>query len=294
MAKKPSPADLKAKGEALAVQFAAVRKAQHFFSLQIGKSGLILKTHRRRPPEVLWRQGKKEGGGNKGAKGVANMSGKVMELQCDDLGSVPSTLVKMAKAEWAEAGQPARINLVEMSAEALAEIEGAGGDEEGENTEATETSTEDTGATQETATSEAADGGGGGEEPSADGGQEAAAEDTAQSPEEDLLTSLRREYDELQTKIVAAGDSANKGFAKKVSGLNTMFESQIEGNTKKARAVLGLLQTTIQTGLDAGDMAEPAEQNAPVDMAAAAESRRGRMADLEKSVDDLLAQFAAG
>ena len=268
MAKKPSAAELKAQGDELAKQFAEVRKAKHFFSLQIGKEGLILKTHRRKLPEVLWRMGKKEGASNKGAKGVATMSGKVMELQCDDLDTVPSTLPKLAKAYFAERNQPARITLVQLEDE----IEGEGEGDEGE--EGAEENEEATAAGGE----EAQEGGGG-------GGQQ-----------EDLQASLQAEYDELKPKIEACADSANKGFAKKIAGLNTMFETQISDNAKKARAVLGLLQTTIQAGIDAGDLQEDAGEGgageAAADPAKAAE-RQSRLADLEKGIDELLAQLAA-
>lgn len=265
MAKKPSAAELKTQGDELAKQFAEVRKAQHFFSLQIGKEGLILKTSKRKPAETLWRMGKKEGGSNKGAKGIATMSGKLLELQCDDLGSVPSTLPKLAKAYFAERNQPARISLVEMQGEP--EGEAAEGEDADENDEAATAS------------------GGGGEE-----GQEGGA------GAEDLQTSLQNEYDALKPKIEACGASANKGFAKKVAGLNGMFESQISDNPKKARAVLGLLQSTIQAGIDAGDLDENAGEGGATaggaDPAQAA-ARQAKLADLEKGVDELLAQFAA-
>ena len=279
MAKKPSAADLKAQGDALAAQFAEIRKAQHNFALLIAKDGLILETHRRHPGETLWRRGKKAGGGNKGAKGICTMSGKVIEFQCDDLGSVPSTLGKLFKAYCKERGQPVRGNFVEMTGEPETDDEEAQA-EEGQETQASSDGMEE----EEEVQASAGGGGEGGDTSPSEGGG---------GNEQDLVTSLQREYEELTPKIEASENSDNKGFAKKVGGLKTMFESQIEGNAKKARAVLGLLQTTIQAGLDAGDITEEAAEAGGADPAVLAE-RRNRIAELERGVDELLAQFAAG
>ena len=284
MAKKPSAAELKQQGTELAAQFAEMRKAQHNFALLIAKDGLILKTHRRQPGETLWRKGKKEGGSNKGAKGICTMSGKVIEFQCDDLGSVPSTLAKIFKTYCKERGQPVRGNFVEMTGEPETDEDAA----DAENEEM-----------------ETSGGGGGGQMEEEDMQMSAGGGDTSASENgegggggntEDLKTSLQREYEEILPNVEAATESENKGFAKKMGGLKTMFETQIEENPKKARAVLGLLQTTMQAGLDAGDFVMSAAGGGDAggpDPAVVAE-RRNRIAELERGVDELLAQFAAG
>ena len=298
MAKKPSAAELNQQGTELAAQFAEMRKAQHNFALLISKDGLILKTHRRQPAETLWRKAKKEGGSNKGAKGICTMSGKVIEFQCDDVGSVPSTLAKLFKAYCAERNQPARGNFVEMTGEPEVDEEGADGENE-------EMETAVGGGVEEEEEIQMSSGGGGSpasenEESGGGSGGSENAEESARAGgaanADDLKTSLQREYEEITPKIEAAGESENKGFARKVGGLKTMFETQIEENPKKARAVLGLLQTTLQTGLDAGDFTVDASGGGASegpDPAVLAE-RRNRIAELERGVDELLAQFAAG
>lgn len=327
MAKKPTGADAEKVAD-LEKQFAAIKKMPHYFAMQLGKNGVVFMSHKRWAPEVLERKLRKAGGSAKGAKGVATMSGKLLELQCDDLTAAPTTMDKKAKMEWKELGLPIRVSLVPMTDEARAEMEGAETDGEEENTEATEGA-----EAPETATEEAGAGGGGGGDAAGEaegsGGESADGSDgggdgeeqAAAAPQEDLVTSLQTEYDELKPKIEASAESENKGFAKKVAGLNTMFEAQIDGNAKKARAVLGLLQTTLQAGIDAGDlnlvaMEEeeptaatggdgPGEEEEDLQMStgeagaeapdpAVLEARRSRIADLERSVDDLLAQFAAG
>ena len=103
MAKKKSPAELKAEGAELGTLLAAVRKRDHNFALLIGKDGLVLETHPKKGADILRRNAKAAGGGPKGAAGVMRIQGKVIELACED-DSAPGTLVKLAKKHFAERG----------------------------------------------------------------------------------------------------------------------------------------------------------------------------------------------
>lgn len=291
MAKKPSPAELKKEGEELGKKFAEMRKTEHNFAMQIGKEGLVFQADKRKPPEALWRIAKKEGGSSKGAMGVATMSGKIIELDCVDPDGVPTNLAKLAKVYFKERGQPARIVIKGQPDEDADEDDADEGD-----------AVADEG------------GAGGGDAPA---GAETQAE-TAEAPaEEDAAPAaaadktLLEEFEELKPDIEACMASGNAGLAKKVGGLNTMFTAQVETNPKKAVAIFGLLKTTLDTAREAGDFViavpggsvegDPASAlptggdgagDAPQSDDPAVAERRNKIADLERGVDELLAEFA--
>ncbi|MEP5732077.1 MAG: hypothetical protein ABJL67_22195 [Sulfitobacter sp.] len=303
MAKKPSPAELKKQGEELAKTFGAIRKTEHNFAMQIGKEGIVFMADRKKPADALWRMAKKDGGSSKGAKGTCTMKGKMLVLTCDDPDGIPTNLMRLAKVHFSERNQSTKVVLA--------------GEEEGDDEEATEETGEEATA-------------GGGSEASAgdaDGGGDATAAADEEAPTEggggeSLLQRIQREFEELQPDLEAAEGSPNKGVVKKVGGLKKMFEGVVESDQKKAGAIIGLLRTTIQSARDAGDIAEAGETPAAPDYTAsqtsasdetgddgaeaavetgtgatapdpaAVEARRSKLAELERGVDELLAEFA--
>ncbi|MFQ5623077.1 MAG: hypothetical protein ACE5FS_06745, partial [Paracoccaceae bacterium] len=100
---KLSGAALKQESDALKEVIGRARKKPYNFAMLIGKDGIVLETDLRKAPEVLRRIAKSNGGGVKGATGVMNVSGKVVELDCDD-DNVPAALPKMAKRHFAQRG----------------------------------------------------------------------------------------------------------------------------------------------------------------------------------------------
>ncbi|KIN61589.1 hypothetical protein Z945_2582 [Sulfitobacter noctilucae] len=292
MAKKPSPAELKKEGEELGKKFAEMRKTQHNFAMQIGKEGLAFQADKRKPPEALWRIAKKEGGSSKGAMGTCMMSGKIIELDCVDPDNVPTNLAKLAKTYFKDRGQPARIVIKGQPDEEA--------DEEG--------TTEEAGA-------EAGGAAGGGDTAGGDTAgaapqaeeavpEEEAAKGAAPEPEKTLLEQL----EDMKPDIEACMASGNAGLAKKVGGLNTMFDAVVEKNPKKAVAIFGLLKTTLDTAREKGDfvVAVPGgevesggsvggdgmSEGAPAGDDPKVLERRSKIADLERGVDELLAEFA--
>ncbi len=272
MAKKPSPAELKKQGEELKKTFGAMRKVQHQFALQIGKEGIVFVADKKKPAAALWRAAKKDGGSSKGAMGTVTMKGKVMELDCEDPGAVPAGLARKAKVYFADRGQPAKVVIL-------------GVEEEGDDEDVTadEGTTEEAAAPAESGGGEAADGGGAAEEETVE-----EAEAGGGAKEETPKEILQREYAELVPQVEASELSPNAGIAKKIGGLKGMFEKEIEGNEKKARAVLEMLKTTITKALDDGDIPEAGAKGADP----AKEERMSKIAELERSVDELLAEFA--
>ncbi|MFK7836337.1 MAG: hypothetical protein AB8B60_08970 [Sulfitobacter sp.] len=302
MAKKPSPAELKTQGVELGKTLAAIRKAEHNFAMQIGKEGIVFMADKKKPADALWRIAKKEGGSSKGAKGTCTMKGKNLVIDCDEPDKMPSSLPRLAKVYFAERGQPAKVVLV------------------GEEEEEDENQTEDADAE---GGEEAA--GGGGAEAGGEGGGEGGGEAAAEGGEEggggqgeSPQQRLQAEFEELQPDLEAVEASPNKGLVKKVGGLKTMFESVLESDQKKATAIIGLLKTTLDTAREAGDLPEagaapetpPAEGDAPAGETAEAapaegggeagttapspeaQARREKLAELERGVDALLAEFA--
>lgn len=286
MAKKPAAAELKKQGDELKAKFSEIRKTTHQFAMQIGKEGIVFMADRKKPADALWRTAKKEGGSSKGAKGTCTMNGKVLELDCDDPGSVPSGLPRMAKVYFADRAQSVKVVLK--------------GEEDGEDAEAG--GTEEAGAEAPAAgagPAAGAEGGGGGAAAAApDAADGAAAEGNAETAVEAPngetdLEVLQREYSEIEIDLESAVGSENAALSKKVGGLKKMFEGQLNANPKKARAIFGLLTTTLDEARQAGDISEaPAGGGGDGPDPAAAEARRSQIAELESSVDALLAEFA--
>lgn len=108
---KRTPEEIKA--EALEVEdfVTTARQKPLNFALLIATEGVVLKAHPTKETDTLWRQAKTAGGGAKGAMGVMNVSGKVIELTCstDDF---PTSLPRQAKAHLKDLGILMRVQMV--------------------------------------------------------------------------------------------------------------------------------------------------------------------------------------
>jgi hypothetical protein len=96
-------------------------------------------------------------------------------------------------------------------------------------------------------------------------------------PNAALRDALLAEFETLAPKLDAARQSGQDPLIKKIDVVETMFRETIATDPNKARGILGLLTKTL-------------EKIAPA--ASGGGSRSGDLASLEKSVDDLLAEFA--
>lgn len=283
MAKKKSPAELKEEGEALSLALTAARKKELNFAMLIGKEGIVFETDLRKAPDILWRNGKKAGGGPKGVKGQVRVKGKLVELICDS-DDVPGVLVKTAKKHFAERGLAYKFQIITPS--------GASDDVADED----EDQSEDGGArrsrgsdpAEEAARAEMA-------EAVSEAVEEApqeVAQATAEQDPEDMTAGLRavlqREFDALGARIDEAGRSLNAGAATKVGKLAEMFQAQLGADLKKAAPVLSLLKTSIDAAIAAG--LTPADGAGPDPQVIAA--RMAEMDTLESQVDALLAEVA--
>ncbi|MFT5315681.1 MAG: hypothetical protein ACI9UK_001513 [Candidatus Krumholzibacteriia bacterium] len=294
MAKKKSPAELKTEGELLGKQLTEARKKQLNFALSIGKDGLLFETDLKKNPDVLWRNAKKAGGGAKGGRGFINVKGKVVELTCDD-DSVPKNLSQLAKKFFTERGQAYKFIIKTPSGEISDDD-----DEEELVADASARKRASDEAAAEAQSQEAPP-----EEEEVIAAVEEATEDAIEpevaqvvedggDPDEALRGVLQKEFDDLKADIDAALLSTNAGAAKKAEALRDMFASQISGDVKKTASVMTLLKTTVKDAIAAGTKGAEGAANGAADpaKAAAAADRLSKMAELEKGVDALLAEFA--
>ncbi len=133
------------------------------------------------------------------------------------------------------------------------------------------------------------DGEGDEEEPGAEGANVAAASgggDQDGGMTGDMETQLRdqlaQEYEALKPNLAEAKGASPPPMVKKIEGLEAMLTAELDRAPKKGIAVLGLLKKMIDGFKpDSGGAPDPAS-----------DARRSSLADLEKSVDALLKEFA--
>ncbi len=289
MAKKLSPADLKKQGEELSKQVAEIRKKDLNFAMVMGKEGVAFHTDRKKNPDILWRGAKSEAGGAKGAKGTVSMSGKVMVLDADDPGSVPGPLLKAAKKHFSDRGVVLRIMLKgqeepeddEDDADTAATAKAAKRADEKPQDAAPKRSE----PTPEPERAEKKE-----PEPAAEQADEKEVDAKAdQDARMDALReSLMKDFKAMKPDIDLAEAAQNPGLSKKIAGLARMFVDQIDTDVKRAHSVVGLLQTTIKTAKDKGELGAP-HAAAPNGGSVA---RRKKLAALERGVDKLLERLA--
>ncbi|MFN4170631.1 MAG: hypothetical protein ACK4GW_02635 [Pseudorhodobacter sp.] len=110
MAKK-SAAELKEEGTALNELIVQGRKRALNYALVMGKEGCALDAHPTKGADVMWRQAKAAAGGTRGAQGVMNVVGKVIELACETE-DFPGTLPKMFKRHLKERGLSFKVVMI--------------------------------------------------------------------------------------------------------------------------------------------------------------------------------------
>ncbi|WP_299730322.1 DNA/RNA non-specific endonuclease [uncultured Tateyamaria sp.] len=81
---------------------AAARKKPFNFAWLVGKEGMILKAHRRKPAAMLVQQAKAEGASARGAWGKLSVEGKWVVLNCED--DPPGNMVQLAKQHLKSSG----------------------------------------------------------------------------------------------------------------------------------------------------------------------------------------------
>jgi hypothetical protein len=208
---------------------------------------VVLAAHKRKAAEVLGKKAKKKAETPKGAFGTLTLDeGGQLTFQCDT-DDAPSALGK-------------RIRKM-LKAEGLAKFKILillpGGVELGESDDEDDEEDEDDGRK-----------------------TGAKADEGGDDPLAALREKAKAEYDALVQKIEAAGDDIAKPVAKKIAGLRSMFDAEIDRDPKKGGGVVSLLTKVMEA---AGIGAEKPS---------GAASRAGALADLERGIDALLAQFA--
>src|SRR6056297_1341970 len=98
-------------GKALGDLIRTARKKPLNFAMLLAKEGVVLEAHPIKGPDVMRRQAKAKGGSAKGTQGVMSVSGKLVELTCEDA-DFPRSLAKTAKRHFASLGVPAKIVMI--------------------------------------------------------------------------------------------------------------------------------------------------------------------------------------
>ncbi|WP_299725359.1 hypothetical protein [uncultured Tateyamaria sp.] len=277
MAKKPSPAELKKQGEELSKQIADIRKKDLNFAMIMGKDALAFVTDRKKNTDILWRQAKGEVGGSKGAKGVVSMRGKMLVLDADDPSSVPGPMLKAAKKYFSERGVALRI-VLKGEEEAEADEDEADAKAAPEKAKKPDAKADEQAAKPAKAAADAPSG----DDKKAD----AKAEDGGgQDDRTDALReSLMQDFNAMKPDLDVSA-KADGGVHKKINGLARVFTDTIQTDVKKAHSVMGLLQTTLKTAKDKGQLDAKGEGGPNL---AASSARRKKLAALERGVDKLL------
>ena len=98
-------------GKALGDLIRTARKKPLNFAMLLAKESVVLEAHPIKGPDVMRRQAKAKGGSAKGTQGVMSVSGKLVELTCEDA-DFPRSLAKTAKRHFASLGVPAKIVMI--------------------------------------------------------------------------------------------------------------------------------------------------------------------------------------
>jgi len=131
MAKK-SKAELVEESKALSTDIAAIRKAPHNFALLLGSDAVYLAVHKTKGTQAMKNQAKAAGGNAaKGAVGVVEMQGKLLNFTCAEGESPPGTLGKKFKTHLKERGLSFKVCILAANGSVLE------GDEEDEEAQTT-------------------------------------------------------------------------------------------------------------------------------------------------------------
>lgn len=228
--------DAESEAQDLSAIITLARKRPMNIALVIGKEGLSIAADPRKPPEVMWREARKIGGGSKGGMGVCNVVGKEIQIQFMEDG-FPVTLIKSFKQKLRDEGLKYLPVFLTPDGTRLSD-----GEDEGDE--------------------------------GAEGEAVAGAADQGPSEGEALMQAFDKMAD-----AVAAARLGTDPLSKKAAGLATLFTTTVEGNPRKAAAILDMLSAAVAA--------------LPPPGAAAPDPGRGQgLAALEAQVDALLAEFA--
>ncbi|MBL4916153.1 hypothetical protein [Szabonella alba] len=216
MAKKTA-AELKEEASALSDLIVQGRKRAMNYALVMGKEGCALEAHPTKGPDVMWRQAKVAAGGTRGTQGVMNVSGKLIELNCETE-DFPGTLPKLFKRHLKERGLSFKVVMILPNGSRLDD-----GEDEGEGTQQEDST--DTGSLPET-------------EP---GGTltEAPPEAPPEAPAQtDPMAELSQRLRDLVGKVRALGTSGGSAAEKLGKGLQAAASEIKSGNADRARMLL--------------------------------------------------------
>jgi hypothetical protein len=244
------------------------------FAMMKSKEGVVLKAHVTKSSGVMLRECKVAGGlPAMQVQGLLSVRGKLIEMTLENP-DVSDTLAKLAKKYFATLGIPCKIVFLLPSGARLGE-----GDDEEKTTEAEVTGSgspvhaDDTSKESPLA-----------EPPSVEASQDKnATGDPAEESPNALKATLLKEIAALSPQLEAANVSGMEPLIKKVKAVEGMFHTTIEQNPKKARGVLALLIKTLE---------KVPGSAAPKPPPIGGSARMRELDVLEKSVDDLLAEFA--
>lgn len=250
------------------------------FALLVSKDkeqGMVLETHRKKAPEVLLRNARKKGGGRRGARGVMSISGKIVEMRCEDE-AVPGNLPKLAKKHFMSQGHNYKFIFILPNGETIGEGEAEDGSEDGELV------AEDSGAADPADTDAApatATAAGGGE----DGRIDAAR------------ATMMKSFEAVKQPLKDALTKVDPETRNRLGTLAKTFGTEVKGrDMRKAAGVLKLLRSTLETAQAGATAGAEAEAEAEAGSDPALVERRGnrlaRLDALEADVDTLLARFA--
>lgn len=247
------------------------------FALMKSKDGVVLKAHATKAAGVMVRECKAAGGmPAMQAQGVLNVKGKLIEMTLEDP-DVSDTLAKHAKKYFSSLGISCKIAFLLPGGVRLGE--------EDDEKDGAESETKEMGDGSVTPSDERAQGGEPKAEPESAAPQSGDAPgQPATAPADELRESLMKEFAALAPRIAAAKASGlAPPLIKKLEAVESMFHSTIDQNPKKASGVITLLSKTLEN---------VPETSAPEAKPADNGKRAADLADLNKSVDALLAEFA--
>lgn len=265
--------------------FASAKKKSLNFALMKSKEGVVLKAHVTKPPAAMYRECKAAGGiAAMSTQGILNVTGRLVELTLEDP-DVSGVLAKLAKKYFTSLGVPCKVVFLlpggaRLGDEEDEDAEGAAPAEPADVSEVvTQTAADDDDTAAEPITRGQSD-----ENPDL-AAQEAASEavQAEAAKLEALRDSLVQEFGALSRQLDAAKTNMVAPMAKKVGVLETMFKTTVDQEPNKARGVLSLLSKMLVNVPRLNPAAEAKPSGA---------SRTSELSALEKSVDDLLAEFA--
>ena len=110
--------ELAEEGKKLSDLIVKARKKPLNFALLLGKDRVVLEASPLKGADIMRRQAKANGGGSKGTQGTMSVSGKVIELTCED-DNFPRSLGKTAKKYLKDCGIAMKVSLLLPNGEVI-------------------------------------------------------------------------------------------------------------------------------------------------------------------------------